>query len=89
MDFGIYIESIMDKMKTANFYSEIEQKVLRDKLENYLKKEYNKRIEIAGFKYDLSVINNEPQSVDEIHKALADVKSEMIGVIRELSRVKL
>lgn len=62
---------------------------MRDKLENYLKKEYNKRIEIAGFKYDLSVINNEPQSVDEIHKALADVKSEMIGVIRELSRVKL
>ena len=89
MDFSIYIESIMDKMKNVGFYSEIEEKELKNQLEKYLKEEYNKKIEIAGFKYDLSVSNGNPHSVDQVKAALAEIKTEMITLIRELSRTKL
>lgn len=89
MDFSIYIENIIDKMRNVGYYTEIDEKELKIQLDKYLKEEYNKKIEVAGFKYDLSVNNGEPQSIDEVKKALAEIKTEMITLIRELSRTKL
>lgn len=89
MDFSIYIESIVDKMKKAGFYSEVEEKELKKQIERYLKEEYNKRVEVAGFKYDLSISNGQPQSMEDVKTALAEIKTEMISLIRELSRTDL
>lgn len=89
MDFSIYIESIIDKMQSAGFYSEIEEDDLRHQIELYLKREYNKRVELAAFEYDLSQASGKPQSVEEVKSTLAGIKSEIISIIRDLSKTKL
>ena len=89
MDFSIYIDSIIEKLRTANYYSEIEESDLRWQMEEYLRKEYNKRVEIAAFKYDMAQANKDPQTMDEVKLTLAGIKSEIISLVRELSKSKL
>ena len=79
----------MDKLKTANFYSEIEEDDLRYQLEEYLRTEYNKRVEVAAFEYDMAEANKNPQSMDEVKLKLAGIKNEIISIVRELSKTKL
>lgn len=79
----------MDKMRNAGFYSEIEEYELIDQIETYLKTEYNKRVELAAFEYDMSIASNKPHTADEVTSKMASIKSEMITIIRELSKTKL
>lgn len=89
MDFSVYIESIIQKMKDANYYTEVKEDKLKAELELYLTKEYNKRVEKAAFEYDIAKAKGQPQDIDFVKERLSEIKIEIISLIRELSKTKL
>lgn len=89
MDFSIYIDSIIDKLKEANFYSEINEDELRYRISEHLRQEYNSRVEVAAFEFDVAEVGDNPQSVEEVKQKMSGIKNEIITIVRELAKTKL
>ena len=89
MDFTIYVETIISKLEDAGYYSEIDVEELKDSIEEYLTVEYNKKIEIASFDYDMSRSKGSPQDLELLQERFSIIKSEMVSIVREISRTEL
>lgn len=79
----------MDKLKDSGCYFEVSEAEARNAIEKYLNKEYRYKIEIASFDYDIAESKGKEQDADHLKTVFTDIKSEMISVIREISRTNL
>lgn len=89
MDFSIYVETILSNLQDSGMYSELDSYDIKIIIEKHLKQEYNKKVEAAAFEYDISIAKGSVQKEEQLRKKFADIKSEMIGIVRELSKTVL
>jgi len=89
MDFNLYVENIMEKLKDSGCYFEISEDEVREAIGKHLDKEYKYKIEMASFDYDIAESKGEEQDINHLKTVFTDIKSEMISVIREISRTDL
>jgi len=86
MDFSIYVENIISKLEDDGYYSEISKEELKHTIHNHLKKEYKKKVDEAAFDCDILEAQGKPQEMEEIKETFAEIKNDMITIVRELAR---
>lgn len=87
MDLSIYVDAIMQKLMQANYYSEIEERELKSRIEKYLLNEYNDRISLLQLQIDLENAQGKIKDMDFYRSKLTDIKSYMVTLTREVGKV--
>lgn len=89
MDFEPYVENIIDKLKDSGCYFETSEEEAKMSIHKYLKKEYQHKIDMAAFDYEILESKGKSQNSEELEEVFLDIKNEMISIIRNLAKTKL
>ena len=86
MDLSIYVDAVMQKLKDAKFYSEMEEQEVKKSIEMYLVNEYNDKVELLQLEADMENSRGKIRDIDYYKSKLTEIKSYIITLTRELSK---
>ncbi len=89
MDLKIYVDTIIQKLTDANYYSEVEEDSLRHTIEKFLTKEYNDRIAILNLEIDLENSRGKLKDMEFYRSKVTDIKSYLITLTREIGKTSI
>lgn len=89
MELRIYVDAVMQKLKDANYYTELKEYELRPIVEQYLRSEYNDRVALLNLEIDMTNARGEALDPEFYRSKLTDITSYIITLTRELGRVSL
>jgi CRISPR/Cas system-associated endoribonuclease Cas2 len=89
MEFGPYVDNIINKLNDHGCYYEIGEDEVRNSIQKYLKKEYRERIDMASFDFEVRDSQGHTQDLERLKDTFNGIKNEMISIVRELARTEL
>lgn len=89
MNFKIYVDSIIQKMQDAGYYSEMGENTLRLILEQHLINEYNNRVAALNLQVDVDKAKGSLTNTDWYKSQVLKIKRHIVYTTKELEKIHL
>lgn len=87
MDLSIYVDAVMQKLKQANMYCEMEEIEVRNTIEQYFVSEYNDRVAVLQLQLDMDNAKGKMVDRDYYRQKMTEIKSYMLTLTREVGKI--
>jgi hypothetical protein len=88
MEIYKLVDSIFEKLKESNFYSEIPIEVLKDTVFQHLNSSYKDMVDELSFYFNMKKMSGVPIEDEDYDEEFTKIGAKLSKIIEEISRTK-